>query len=266
MNYYLFIKKYAFLGQNDRGNSSSENSFLLATSDSKKEIELTRSQYQYDWYKNLESHYVLNEEEIDSIIDFFGDGTTQYNWSDKMLNISMEDYKQLYEILKVDFFNIESYSTKQEKYYPLFNHSKLSEIGLNSFSLDDLDFFTEYLFSTTKEEAFEKGVLALISLNEIPPFMGDPETNSDVGEFLEMYEESHKNLLEYFDNEVEQSLISKHGILKFWLLLNPYLSYSEEYWKEFFNYKSKMLGDKELHFDKLVKLFKTKDLIQLIEI
>jgi len=82
-------------------------------------------------------------------------------------------------------------------------------------------------------------------------------------------------MLEYFTqrkmffikSKVSKDLISKHNILKFWILENPYRIDKYKF-ENFLHFKNVLLRDKMEHFDRIVELFmqRGKELIEIINV
>lgn len=273
--YLIYRRETINLGFNDGDEITDEATLLLDyASTSDKAIQL-KEKWQYEFYKYLWQYKMLTSEEKQIVFTILGKEANEFNWEELVKNISFEDFKSLQAQLKIDFLKIVESSPRTDKYYPLIKHSKFNEFEMDTKYYHDMDDLTHLLYSKDKREAFEKGVFYLLLTNDISMFIGDPETTEQEGDFRDMYYDSRKKMLDYFakpkylfiNQEVPKDLISKHNVLKFWILENPYRIDKKKF-QDFLEYKKDLLKDKVEHFDGIVDLFlrKGSELIEVVDI
>jgi hypothetical protein len=273
--YYIYRRNVFNFGHNDGDEITDELTLILDyTSKSDTAINL-KENWQFEFYKQVWKYKVVTNQEKQKILIILGKEANEYNWEKLLADISFDTYKKLEAELKFDFLKIIECEAKKNKFYPLIKHSKFKEFDLDTKDYHDLEHLTYRLSSDSKREAFEKGVLFLLLTNDISLFIGDPETTEYEADFLDCYYNSRKKMLDYFTQRnvffvkrsVSKSLISKHNILKFWILENPYRIDKDKF-DNFLQFKNEILKDKIEHFDKIVDLFmqRQEDLIEIINV
>lgn len=273
--YYIYRRNVFNFGHNDGDEITDELALILDyTSKSDTAINL-KENWQFEFYKQVWKYKVVTNQEKQKILIILGKEANEYNWEKLLADISFDTYKKLEAELKFDFLKIIECEAKKNKFYPLIKHSKFKEFDLDTKYYHDLEHLTYRLSSDSKREAFEKGVLFLLLTNDISLFIGDPETTEYEADFLDCYYNSRKKMLDYFTQRnvffvkrsVSKSLISKHNILKFWILENPYRIDKDKF-DNFLQFKNEILKDKIEHFDKIVDLFmqRQEELIEIINV
>lgn len=273
--YFIYRLDITNFGFNDGDEITNEVTLLLDYASTYKKAMIIEEKWQYEFYKDLGYYKTVNEKEKSIILKTLGKGANEYNWEGLLKNISFEDFKSLQSQLKFNFLKIIDSNPRNNKYYPLIKHSKFKEFEIDTKYYHDLEDLALLLYSKNKREAFEKGILFLLLTKDISQFIGDPETTEEEADFIDIYYSSRKKMLDYFTKpkfsfikqKIDSDLISKHNILKFWILENPYRIDRNKF-ENFLEYKNDLLKDKIEHFDKIVELFSRKgsELIEVIKI
>lgn len=271
--FYLFRRKVVSYGHNDIDEIPDASDLLLDYSRSAERIQDLRDKYQHTFYQRLWEYIVLTDEEQGILLNILGCSSDNYEWEEKLKKVSFGTFKKLESALKFDFLAIAEAIPQPDKFYPLIRHRTFAGFGLDTLNYSDLNHLVNCLPSGSNEEAFEKGVLFLILTNDISLNIGDPETTPYVADFKERYAGPRKKMLDYFSKSgfpflkktVPPELISKHQVLKFWILENPYYIDLEKF-NKLLQFKQELLKDKLDHFEKIVALFREKknELIEII--
>ncbi len=273
--YYIYRRNVFNYGHNDFDEINDELTLILDYASTNDRAVYLKDNWQYEFYKMLWQYKVVTNEEKQKIFAILGKEANDNNWENVLADISFETYKKLEAELKLDFLKIVKCDAKKNKFYPLIKHSKFKDFDLDTKYYHDLEHLTKLLSSYDKREAFEKGVFFLLLTNDISSFIGDPETTEFEGDFLDVYYSSRKKMLDYFTKgnfflnkiNLPNELVSKHNILKFWILENPY-KIDKNKFDNFLENKNEILNDKLDHFNLIVELFykKKNELIEIINV
>lgn len=273
--FYLYRRNIISFGHNDGDEITDNHSILLDQASSASMIQSLRDKYQHGFYKKLWAYKVLSDEEKQLVLEVLGSMVSENDWESELERISFSQYKKLEATLHFDFTIINEGSPRKDRFYPLIKHHKFSEFGLDSKYYYDMDHLPPLLYSNDKREAFEKGVLYLLLTNDVSHNIGDPETTAYEADFRERYAAPRKKMLDYFSKSVfpfikktvPAELISRHQVLKFWILENPYFINTTQF-EHLLQYKQEILKDKLDHFNRIVELFmeKKNELIEVINI
>lgn len=273
--FYLYRRNIISFGHNDGDEITDKHTILLDHASSASMIQSLRDKYQHAFYKQLWCYKDLTAEERQVVLEVLGSKVTEDNWESELERISVAEYKKLEAALQFNFTKIIEGNPQQDRFYPLIKHQQFSEFGLDSKYYHDMDHLPPLLISNNKQEAFEKGVLYLLLTNDVSHYIGDPETTPYEADFRERYAAPRKKMLDYFSKSafpflkksVSAELISRHQVLKFWILENPYFINTAQF-EQFLKYKEEILKDKLDHFNRIVELFmeKKNELIEVINI
>lgn len=251
--FYLYKHRIPLHYGQDPGMTGKADILLTISNDWDKLLQY-KERFEYQYYKFPEFHVVLQNKDEEQLSNFLGTSDT-HEQQDLLERISFSEFKNLYEILLVDFTLVKRCSPIPQAYYPMFNHALLNSLGFRSLFHLDLDILADNLCSTDPDECFEKGLFFLLQNNSIAFFIGDPEITAQTEEFFERYLQSRKKMLRHFGRPANPSLISKHDCLKFWLIETSFRHY-EDTFNHFFENKSEILGENLDHFNALVTFFK----------
>lgn len=273
--YYIYRRNIVNYGYNDDDEIKDELTLIIDYTSKKDIANSLKERWEYEFYKKIVEYKFLTNDERQKIISILGQDANEFNFEKKLDNISFNTFKKIKQELKFEFLKIVECKAKPNKFYPLIKHSKFKEFDLDTKYYHDLEHLTFLLSSTNKSEAFEKGVLFLLLTNDVAEFIGNPETTEFEGDFLDIYYSSRKKMLKYFSKQkffffktnISKDLISKHNILKFWILENPY-HLDKNKFDNFFKYKNEILKDKLEYFDQIVNLLKQRnnELIEIINV
>ncbi len=250
----LFQLKTKYEGHEDGMELPTQTKLILEASSNYKFLDSLKEELEYSFYKNLRGNFILSSVQKKVVYNFFG---IEENWlilDEKLEKITFYQYEKLKELLNISFFKIEEGVPNKEKFYPIFNKQFWDKIGEYDRILrySDLECFSDNLESLTAEEAYEKAVFLLLLICNLDNFIGDPDVTSAEVDYLSSFENLHRGLLELGKSNIDESLVNKYGLLKFYLIGFNQFFVDKTFFKDFYGKKEEVLGSQKVHFDKLV--------------